>query len=48
MGVIGDYEIITAMCPDCGKVMRMSFKIGEAARFTWCIPCGHAVLWEKV
>lgn len=43
-----EYEIALMRCPDCRKEQYLSIYRGENIRNTYCIKCGHAVIWEKI
>lgn len=43
-----DYKIVLARCPECKKERRLSFFADENTRYTFCITCGKAVLWEEI
>ena len=42
------YSTVTAQCPKCGKIKKLSFSLNELERYTWCINCRKAVIWKKI
>jgi len=43
-----DFKIVVAICEDCGKIKKLTFKKGEDFRDTWCMICKKVVTWRKL
>lgn len=42
------FELKEMKCPSCGYKRKLSIAMGEPWRFTWCMKCNKAVVWEVV
>lgn len=45
---MSEYEVVTAKCHKCGKVMKLSFDKGAKTRYTWCRGCKEGVIWKRL